>query len=694
MQRKVLIKAIVMMMLLLSVSFDSTVQAVSNSLSGGTYTVGKEIPAGLIQFSISEGTATIYISRESNALLNETLSNDLDSSNHINAKLKDGDEVEVNLNDGASNIEVQQLSNIDLNQISAGYYEIGSDIPPGTYTLSIDHPRDDYDMAYINIYDNQSMEKDSFAVYPGEGPFEITASEGEKIYISSLRGTMFFKEKILVPQSITINKSNFSLMVNRTVQLTATVKPSTAINKSVVWTSSNPSIATVDTRGNVKAIKAGKTSITATAQGDTAIKNSVEVTVTDIVPTSLKLSRSALNITNNQTVKITATVAPTNAVNKTIVWKSSNNKVATVDSKGNIKGIANGSAAITATSQANPKVYKKVNVKVSTKTVKINKTSLSLIAGKTGTLAATVSPADSTNKDVTWKSSNKKIATVDSKGKVTGKAKGTATITATVQGAKAAKVKVTVTPPVAAKSVKLNRTMVTLGKGKTLTLSATVSPSNTTNKTVRWKSSNTKVAKVNSSGKVTAVGAGTAKITAITTNGKTHTATITVPYVKSLSAGKWKAGKDLPAGRYKITTKSGSGNLFIGLETDRPVNEILSDGKDGFGVTVVTTDIKAGDSIEILGLDSVQFTRVSHVKSNTLHSGYWTVGKDISAGKYRITTPSEAGNLIIYRGDYLLVNEILSSQPDDYSVTSVTTTLKNGDRIMISNLDRVKFTRK
>ena len=195
-------------------------------------------------------------------------------------------------------------------------------------------------------------------------------------------------------------------------------------------------------------------------------------------------------------------------------------------------------------------------------------------------------------------------------------------------------------------------------------------------------------------GNVTAIGAGTAKITATTTNGKATTATITVPYVKSLSAGTWKAGKDLSAGRYKITTKSGSGNLFIGMGTDRFVNEILSSVDDGFGVTVVTTYIKAGDKVEIMGLNSVQFTRVSNVKSNTLHSGYWTVGKDINAGKYKITTPSGSGNLIIYRGNHLLVNEILSKKSDYYTVTSVTTTLKSGDRIYISSLNKVNFTKK
>ncbi|WKA53939.1 Ig-like domain-containing protein [Planococcus shixiaomingii] len=415
---------------------------------------------------------------------------------------------------------------------------------------------------------------------------------------------------------------------------------------------------------------------------------------TIIVPTSIKLARSGLSITPNQTYKVTATVSPSNATDKTITWKSSNTKVATVDASGNVKGIAKGTAKITATATGNSKVVKTLNVNVSAKSVKVNKTSLSVMEGKTGTFSATVSPADSKDKAVTWKSSNTKIATVDSKGKVTGKAKGTVTITASVKSGKSATAKVTVTAPVAAKSAKMNKSAATVTKGKTLTLTATVSPSNTTNKTLKWKSSNTKVAKVDSEGKVTAVGAGTAKITATTTNGKVTSATIKVPYSKTLTTGTWKAGTHLPAGRYKITAKSGVGNVYITSNSyDRDIIETL-DSNGEYGVTAITTDIKAGDTIEIEFIDSVQFTEVSHVKSTTLHAGYWTVGKDINAGRYKITTTDYVGNLFISRGDDMFVIETLMRDPDEWGVGSVTTTLKNGDRIYIGGLNKVLFTKK
>ena len=163
---------------------------------------------------------------------------------------------------------------------------------------------------------------------------------------------------------------------------------------------------------------------------------------------------------------------------------------------------------------------------------------------------------------------------------------------------------------------------------------------------------------------------------------------------KTLYTGHWTAGADLKPGRYTITAKSGTGNLVIGMGTDRFVNEVLTAKDEGFGVTKVTTDIKSGDKINISSLNHVSFKKVSHVKKSTLYAGHWTVGKDLKAGTYKMTTPKGSGNLVIYRGKSLLVNEILSAKKDSYSKTSVTKTLKNGDKIDISGLNKVIMKKK
>ncbi|TWT27799.1 Ig-like domain-containing protein [Planomicrobium sp. CPCC 101110] len=609
MKKNIWIKVLFLLVLLLSFFVGNSVQAEEAiSLSEGTYTVGNEISAGLNKFKVVDGLVRIEVYRDQKGLITETVNSY--KSDQINLSLKLEDRVDVYfIEDTTPALEVEMLAKADLNALTVGYYEIGSDIPAGTYLLDIDKPLYEDDDAYIFVLDSEGNQKQSIEVYENSEPIELKLVTNEYIYISNLAGTMSFKEK-------------------------------------------------------------------------------------NIVPASIKFSKSGLSITPDQTYRVTATVFPSNAMEKTIVWKSSNTKVATVDASGNIKGIAKGTAKITATATGNSEVTKTLNVNVSSKKVKLNKTSLSLRTGKAGTLSATVSPVDSKDKMVAWKSSNTKIATVDSKGKVTGKAKGTVTITASVKNGKSATMKVTVTPPIAAKSAKMNKASATVKKGKTFTLSATVSPSNTTNKTLKWKSSNTKVAKVDSKGKVTAVGVGTAKITATTTNGKTTTATITVPYSKTLSAGTWKGGHDLPAGRYKITTTSDFGNIYITSNSyDRDVIETLASDKE-YGVTAITTDIKAGDKIEIEQLNNVQFTKVPNVKSNVLHAGYWTVGKDINAGKYKITTTDYVGNLFISRGEDMFVIKTLMNDPEEGAVGSVTTTLKNGDRIHIESLNKVIFTKK
>ena len=169
--------------------------------------------------------------------------------------------------------------------------------------------------------------------------------------------------------------------------------------------------------------------------------------------------------------------------------------------------------------------------------ISLNKTSLSLMEGESETLTATVSPSNATDKTVTWSSSNTSVATVSSSGKVTAKAAGSATITAKTVNGKTATCSVTVTAAtVYPTGISLNKTSLSLMEGESETLTATVSPSNATDKTVTWSSSNTSVATVSSSGKVTAKAAGSATITAKTVNGKTATCSVTVAIEKKLTS--------------------------------------------------------------------------------------------------------------------------------------------------------------
>lgn len=169
---------------------------------------------------------------------------------------------------------------------------------------------------------------------------------------------------------------------------------------------------------------------------------------------------------------------------------------------------------------------------VSVTGVTLNKIVLKLYTGDSETLKATVAPANATFKYVTWKSSNPAVATVDANGKVTAKSLGMADITVTTEdGGYTATCRVGVVRrpagDVSVTGVTLNKTTLKLGKGTSETLTATIAPTNATNKKVTWTSSDPAVATVDASGKVTGVANGTATITVTTEDGG-HTATCAV----------------------------------------------------------------------------------------------------------------------------------------------------------------------
>ena len=249
-------------------------------------------------------------------------------------------------------------------------------------------------------------------------------------------------------------------------------------------------------------------------------------------PTGVTLDKATASLHPGDTVQLTATVAPENANSKAVTWSSSDETLATVDSTGKVTAKANGSATITVTTTDGSKTATaKITVTTLVTGVTLDKTTLGVNTGATGQLTATVAPASASNKSVTWTSDNTAVATVDSTGKVTGVKAGTANVTVkTTDGAKSASAKVTVTDPVVHPTgVSLDKTTADATVGDTVQLTATVAPSNSTDKKVNWSSSDETLATVDNTGKVTTIKAGEATITASTNDGaKTATCKITI----------------------------------------------------------------------------------------------------------------------------------------------------------------------
>ena len=258
-----------------------------------------------------------------------------------------------------------------------------------------------------------------------------------------------------------------------------------------------------------------------------------ETTTVDVEKVSL--NKSATTLTEGESETLTATITPSNATgDKTVKWSSSNEAVATVDSNGKVTAKKAGTAVITATSSNGKTAGCTVTVKqkeIAITGISLNKSTTSLTEGESETLTATITPSNATgDKTVKWSSSNEAVAAVDSNGKVTAKKAGTAVITVTSSNGKNASCTVTVKQKeISITGIGLNKSTTSLTEGESETLTATITPSNATgDKTVKWSSSNEAVATVDSNGKVTAKKAGTAVITATSSNGKTAGCTVTV----------------------------------------------------------------------------------------------------------------------------------------------------------------------
>jgi len=228
---------------------------------------------------------------------------------------------------------------------------------------------------------------------------------------------------------------------------------------------------------------------------------------------SVTLSQATAEMFIGETAQLKATVLPSNASDKTVTWASSKQSVATVSDNGLVTALAEGTSTITASAGAKSatctiQVSKKI---VEVTSIELDKTELELIIGESVTLIATVKPDDATNKTISWSSTNEQIAKVDPLGKVTAEGGGEATIIAKA-GEKQATCKITVSVPV--ESISLDSSNITLEEGQSVTLVATVKPDDATDKKVTWSCSDSVIAIVDQTGKVTAVKEGSATIIA------------------------------------------------------------------------------------------------------------------------------------------------------------------------------------
>lgn len=308
--------------------------------------------------------------------------------------------------------------------------------------------------------------------------------------------------------SVSLSNTSLAMTEGDETTLTATVQPSNASNKTLVWKSDNPNVVSVDNDGLVIAKAPGTATITVSAADGSGVSATCSVTVSAAIinVTGISLSSTSLSMVEGNTVSLTSSVTPSNATNKSVIWTSSNTNVAKVNDSGLVTAISEGSATITATAadgsgvSASCKVYVESAI-VYVSSISLSNTSASLTEGDTKYLTYTISPSNATNKEVTWSSSNTNVASVDAFGMISARSVGSATITATSNDGSGVKATCYVSVQAATvyvSSITLSSSSLSMTEGDTQYLSASVYPSNATNKSVTWSSSNTSVATVNS----------------------------------------------------------------------------------------------------------------------------------------------------------------------------------------------------
>ena len=247
---------------------------------------------------------------------------------------------------------------------------------------------------------------------------------------------------------IVIDKQKAEVVEGETLRLTATIEPENATDQTITWSSSDETIATVDERGIVTAVKPGTVTITVTTANDLKAECTVTVVAKVIAVNGITLDVAEADIVEGETLQLTATIEPENATDQTIIWSTSDEAIAIVDANGAVTALSPGEATITASTSNGLTAECKVTVvakDISVNGLTLNISEAEVLEGETLKLIATIEPDDATDQTIIWASSDDDVATVDADGLVTAVNPGEATITATASNGLTAECKIIVT---------------------------------------------------------------------------------------------------------------------------------------------------------------------------------------------------------------------------------------------------------
>lgn len=314
--------------------------------------------------------------------------------------------------------------------------------------------------------------------------------------------------------SIDLNYSECNMSIGETIKLFADVKPTDADDGSILWSSSNPDVATVTQDGTVTALAKGTAIVSVKANDASGVSTTCIINIGLPAAESVSIAPENITLYAGEIGSLTATVSPA-AASQAVIWKCSNTSIASVSEDGKVTAISPGQATITAT--ASDGTDKSATCSVTVLPVLVSSISLDitekgLSIGESFKLTATVMPENATDKSVTWTSDNTDVATVDQEGIVRAHTIGTAIITVKANDASEVSaiciINVVLPTP---EYISISESEISIEVDNSVQLFASVNPADAPQEVV-WSSDDTGIATVTDNGIVTGVKEGETKI--------------------------------------------------------------------------------------------------------------------------------------------------------------------------------------
>lgn len=346
------------------------------------------------------------------------------------------------------------------------------------------------------------------------GTAVLTALNAENIVVGYCKVTVNQEA-----QGIKLSQTNIVVpLYHKTYQLYATLTPDNTTNKDIIWASQNTKLATIDQNGLITFKKAGTLTVSAQSKDNPSLIAYCTLTIEQSV-TSVELDYHDVELYTGEIFRLSYMVYPSTASHPKVVFSSFDTSIVAVDDTGMLTAKGPGKTQIMVMSEEVGSCYDICTVEVKQKAtgVKMNYKELSMNRGEYFDMEVTVTPVNSTEASLTWESLKPQVATVSSNGRITARSAGEAIITVRTESGVTSYCTVTVLEPVI--SLELDPEEIFMDVGEIFQIDPVFTPTEPTNKEVRWSSNHPDIASVNALGEVEGISRGTAIITCETVDG-------------------------------------------------------------------------------------------------------------------------------------------------------------------------------